>query len=114
MAPDCTFCKIARKDIPSEILFEDDVLIAFNDISPQAPIHLLIVPKLHISTINHLSEEHTGLIGAMVLRGQALAAARNIDEDGYRLVINCNPAGGQTVFHIHMHLLGGRQMRSLG
>lgn len=114
MADDCIFCKIARKEIPTDLLFEDDDLIAFKDIQPQAPTHLLVVPKMHIPTVNDLTEEHASLIGALVLRAQALAAERGIDETGYRLVMNCNAEGGQTVFHIHLHLLGGRQMRGFG
>ncbi len=114
MADDCIFCKIARKEIPTDILFEDDDLIAFNDIHPQAPSHLLVVPKAHIPTLNDLTEDQASLIGALVLRAQALAVERGIDEAGYRLVMNCNHEGGQTVFHIHLHLLGGRQMRGFG
>ena len=114
LVEDCIFCKIVNKEVPADIVFEDDELVAFNDISPQAPIHVLVVPKAHISTVNDLDEDHAGLVGRMVLRAQALAEARGIDEDGYRLILNCNAGGGQTVFHIHLHLLGGRQMRGFG
>ncbi len=114
LVEDCIFCKIVNKEVPADIVFEDDELIAFNDISPQAPIHVLVVPRAHISTVNDLDEDHAGLVGRMVLRAQALAEARGIDEDGYRLILNCNAGGGQTVFHIHLHLLGGRQMRGFG
>ena len=114
MAADCIFCKIANKEIPADIVFEDDELIAFNDISPQAPIHVLVVPKVHIPTVNDLAKNDAERVGGLVLRAQALAEARGIDGDGYRLILNCNEGGGQTVFHIHLHLLGGRQMRALG
>ena len=114
MAEDCIFCKIARKEVPADILFEDDDLVAFNDIQPQAPTHVLVVPKKHIPTVNDLTEEHAALVGALALRAQALAAERGFDGAGYRLVMNCNVEGGQTVFHIHLHLLGGRQLRRMG
>lgn len=114
LAEDCIFCKIARKEVPADILFEDDDLVAFNDIHPQAPTHVLIVPKEHIPTVNDLTEEHAALIGALALRAQALAAQRGIDGAGYRLAMNCNAEGGQTVFHIHLHLLGGRPLRRMG
>lgn len=114
MAEDCIFCKIARKEVPADILFEDSDLIAFSDVNPQAPTHLLVVPKKHIPTVNDLTETEAPLIGALVLRAQALAAERGIDDAGYRLVMNCNAEGGQTVFHIHLHLLGGRQLRRMG
>ena len=114
MAEDCIFCKIARKEIPTDLLFEDGDLVAFKDIQPQAPIHFLVVPKKHIPTINDLTEDQASLIGALTLRAQALAAEHGIDETGYRLVMNCNQEGGQTVFHIHLHLLGGRQMSGFG
>ena len=114
LVEDCIFCKIVNKELPADIVFEDDELIAFNDISPQAPVHVLVVPKAHIATLNDLDEGHAGLLGRMVLRAQALAEARGIDEDGARVILNCNADGGQTVFHIHLHLLGGRQLRALG
>lgn len=114
VAQDCIFCKIARKEIPADILFEDNDLIAFNDINPQAPTHLLVVPKTHIPTVNDLTEDQASLVGTLTLRAQALAVERGIDRTGYRLVMNCNAQGGQTVFHIHLHLLGGRQLRRMG
>jgi histidine triad (HIT) family protein len=112
--PDCIFCKIVRREIPGDLVFEDDELLAFNDIGPQAPEHVLIIPKLHIATVNELGAEDAALIGRLVLRAQALAAERAIAEPGYRLVLNCNPHGGQTVYHLHLHLMGGRQLRGLG
>jgi len=108
---DCLFCKIINKEINSDILFEDDDVLAFRDINPQAPIHILIVPKKHISTINDLQQEDKALTGKIILTAQSLAKQENIDENGYRLVFNCNSEGGQEVYHIHLHLLGGRRMQ---
>ncbi|MFT3928880.1 MAG: histidine triad nucleotide-binding protein [Spongiibacteraceae bacterium] len=108
---DCLFCKIAAKQIPAKVIYEDEKVIAFRDINPQAPVHVLVIPKQHISTVNEMQEEHAPLVGHMVFTGQRLAQAEGIAEDGYRLVMNCNEDGGQTVFHIHLHLLGGRSMR---
>ncbi|HKI73614.1 MAG TPA: histidine triad nucleotide-binding protein [Pseudomonadales bacterium] len=114
MSEDCLFCKIANNQIPADVVYEDDEVIAINDISPQAPVHLLVLPKRHISTLNDLSTEDRLLCGSLPLTAQKLAAERGIAESGYRLVMNCNAEGGQTVFHIHMHLLGGRQLTRLG
>jgi histidine triad (HIT) family protein len=114
VAADCIFCKIAAHQLQADIVHEDDHTIAFNDIHPQAPVHVLIIPKKHVATVNEISESDAKLVGRLVLRAQALARERGIAEDGYRLVMNCNAGGGQTVFHIHMHLMGGRQMRGLG
>ncbi len=108
---DCIFCKIIERQIPADILFEDDDLLAFRDIHPQAPFHALIIPKKHISTVNDIAEADAPLIGKMALRAQALAAEQGITESGFRLVMNCNQEGGQTVYHIHMHVLGGRQLK---
>ena len=108
--PDCLFCKIIKKEIPSDIVYETDSILAFNDINPQAPHHILIVPKKHIPTLNDLSEEDANLIGTLLLTAKDLAATRGIDESGYRTVFNCNADAGQAVFHIHLHLLGGRPM----
>ncbi len=108
---DCLFCKIINKEINSDILFEDDDVLAFKDINPQAPIHFLIVPKKHISTINDLQQEDEALTGKIILTAQSLVKQENIDENGYRLVFNCNSDGGQEVYHIHLHLLGGRRMQ---
>ncbi|MDH3642490.1 MAG: histidine triad nucleotide-binding protein [Gammaproteobacteria bacterium] len=114
MSSDCLFCKILNKEIPGDIVFENDELLAFNDISPQAPTHVLIIPKIHIATVNDLTEAESGLIGRMILCAKTLAAENGFAESGYRLVLNCNAEGGQTVFHIHLHLMGGRQLRGLG
>ncbi len=106
----CLFCKIIEKDIPSDIVYEDDHVLAFNDINPQAPIHLLIIPKKHIETINEVSVNDTALMGHMIHTAKQLAKQQGIDTTGYRLVFNVNQGGGQEVYHIHLHLLGGRQM----
>ena len=107
---DCLFCKIARQQIPAAIVHEDDQVVAFRDISPQAPVHLLVIPKKHVTTVNDLQPEDAALAGHMLLTAQKLAAAEGIAESGYRLVMNCNEEGGQTVYHIHLHVLGGRSM----
>jgi histidine triad (HIT) family protein len=114
MHPNCIFCKIAARQLPADIVFEDDEFLAFNDISPQAPVHLLIIPKRHIATVNELTDGDTVLMGRLAVRARAIAADRGVAETGYRLILNCNADGGQTVFHVHMHLLGGRQLRGLG
>lgn len=106
----CLFCRIIAGEIPSTPVFEDDEMVAFNDINPQAPMHILIVPRLHVATLNDLLSRHDTLVGSMVRRAALLAAERGFAEGGYRTVFNCNAAGGQTVFHIHLHLLGGRTM----
>jgi len=105
---DCLFCKIAAGEIPAEIVYEDDDVIAFNDISPQAPVHILLVPKKHIASTEYLDESNTDLIGKLVLA--ASKKAKKLNLDGYRLVMNCNEIAGQSVFHIHCHLLAGRPM----
>jgi histidine triad (HIT) family protein len=114
MNANCLFCKIINKEIPGDIVFEDDELLAFNDIGPQAPTHVLIIPKTHIATVNDLTEAQSDIIGRMIMCAKTLASEKAIAESGYRLVMNCNEQGGQTVFHIHMHLMGGRQLRALG
>lgn len=114
MSDDCLFCKIVSGDIPSARVYEDDKVIAFNDINPQAPIHILIIPREHIATTNDLSSEHNALLGHMINTAKQIAHDQGIAEDGYRLIFNCNEQGGQTVYHIHLHLMGGRQLRGLG
>lgn len=104
------FTKIINKEIPTEILYEDNELLAFNDIAPQAPVHILIIPKKEISTLNNLKTEDGIIVGKMILLAKDLAKKYKIDQTGYRTVFNCNEDGGQTVFHIHLHLLGGRQL----
>jgi histidine triad (HIT) family protein len=105
---DCLFCKIIGGQIPGTIVYEDDRIVAFKDINPQAPMHVLVVPRRHIATLNDLGPDDDGLIGELVRRGAALAEASGHAERGYRTVFNCNAAAGQTVFHIHLHVLGGR------
>jgi len=114
MQPSCIFCKIAARQLPGDIVFEDDEVIAFNDIGPQAPVHVLIIPKRHVATVNELTDGDAALIGRLTLRARAIAAARGVAESGYRLILNCNAEAGQTVYHVHLHLLGGRQLRGLG
>ena len=104
------FTKIINREIPADIVYEDDQIIAFNDINPQAPVHILIVPKKEIATLNDLETKDKEILGKMFLTAKKLAVKLNIDKTGYRTVFNCNEHGGQTVFHIHLHLLGGRQL----
>ncbi len=106
---DCLFCKIAKGEIPAEVVYEDDEALAFEDINPQAPSHLLIIPRRHIATLNDLEEDDRALVGHLSLVAARLAGERGFAEDGYRVVMNCNDQGGQTVYHIHMHLMGGRR-----
>ncbi|GHC22628.1 histidine triad nucleotide-binding protein [Aidingimonas halophila] len=105
---DCLFCKIINREIPGDIVYEDDDVLAFNDINPQAPTHVLIIPKQHIATLNDLTESDQALIGRMTHTAASLAKEKGFADDGYRVVMNCNEKGGQTVYHIHMHLMGGR------
>jgi histidine triad (HIT) family protein len=107
---ECIFCKLINGDIPTEVVFESDRVFAFKDIDPQAPHHILIIPKKHIPTLNDLTAEDSGLISELVLTAIQIAGELNIDGDGYRTLFNCNDEGGQDVYHIHLHLLGGRKM----
>jgi len=107
---DCLFCKIVTREIPASIVYEDDRVLAFNDINPQAPTHVLVVPKRHIETLNELGTEDDRLIGELVRRAAAIAGERGLSAGGYRTVFNTNRDAGQTVLHIHLHLLGGRAM----
>lgn len=111
MSEDCLFCKIADGKIPADKVFEDDFCIAFRDINPQAPTHILIIPRRHIATINDLEPQDSELIGRILLVAKELAQKEGIAEDGYRTVFNCNRDAGQEVFHIHLHLIGGRKMQ---
>lgn len=106
----CLFCKIVKGDIPSKRVFENENLLAFRDINPQAPTHILIIPKVHIPTLNNLEASHQNLAGEILLTAVNLAKQENIATSGYRTVFNCNSDGGQDVYHIHLHLLGGRQL----
>ena len=107
---DCIFCKIAAKQIPAKIAFENAQLLAFHDIHPMAPVHLQIIPKRHIARVSDLDKESAEIVGQLVLAANKLAAEMGVAEPGYRLVINCNPAAGQSVYHLHLHLLGGRPL----
>jgi histidine triad (HIT) family protein len=106
----CLFCRIVAGEIPASTVYEDERLLAFDDINPQAPKHVLIVPKVHVASLNDLTPGSDGLIGEMVRRAAAIAAARGFDGSGFRTVFNCNADAGQTVFHVHLHVLGGRPM----
>jgi histidine triad (HIT) family protein len=105
----CLFCKIIHREIPASIVYEDENVLAFNDINPQAPTHVLVVPKRHIASLNDVSEEDDQIVGEVVRRAAAIARTRGLS-GGYRTVFNTNRDAGQTVFHIHLHLLGGRSM----
>lgn len=107
---DCLFCKINQGEISADILYQDDNVTVFKDVSPQAPVHFLVIPKKHISTINDLQVGDEALIGQMMLAAKNVAADLGITEGGFRTTMNCNPDGGQSVYHIHLHVLGGRQM----
>lgn len=114
MNDNCLFCKIAGGQIPAEILHQDERVVVFKDINPQAPTHLLVIPRQHVATLNELSGEDESLAGYLILTGKRMAEASGIAESGFRLVMNCNQEGGQTVFHIHLHVLGGKQMARMG
>ena len=106
----CLFCKMVEGEIPTNKVYEDDELLAFRDINPQAPTHILIIPKKHIATLNDTSADDQLLLGKIMLKARELATEEGLENDGYRVVLNCNSHGGQSVYHIHLHLLGGRQM----
>ena len=106
----CLFCKIAGKQIPSKMVFEDDDLFAFHDINPGAPTHILVIPKLHITSMNDAAPEHEALFGKLMLAGPRAAAIAGIDKSGYRLVVNTGADAGQSVHHVHLHVIGGRSM----
>lgn len=109
-ASDCLFCKIANGEIPAELVYESETVVAFRDINPQAPTHVLVIPRRHIATINDLDESDQETVGSLYLAARQIAEREGIAEDGYRAVMNCNAAAGQTVFHIHLHVLGGRNL----
>jgi histidine triad (HIT) family protein len=107
---DCLFCNLIQRKISADIIYEDELCLVCKDVNPQAPHHMLVIPKQHISTINDAQKEHASLLGHMVLQAQHIAESGHFKDSGYRLVFNVNAEGGQTVYHIHMHILGGRQM----
>jgi histidine triad (HIT) family protein len=108
---DCLFCKMVSGDIQPATVYEDEDVLAFRDINPQAPLHVLVVPKEHISTINDLENKHAALVGKLYLAAKQIAGKEGYSERGYRTVMNCNAEAGQSVFHLHLHVLGGREMR---
>ena len=114
MVEETIFSKIIRKEIPADIVYEDETVLAFRDISPQAPVHLLIIPKKLIPTVNDVDAEDEMILGHMFVVAAQLAKENDVDKNGYRLTVNCNSDGGQEVFHLHMHLMGGRRMQRMG
>ena len=107
---DCLFCKMVSGEIAPDIVFENEDVLAFRDVNPQAPLHVLVIPKTHIATVNDLTPEDADLVGKLYLAAQQIAADEGVAEPGYRMVMNCNPEAGQSVYHIHLHVLGGRPM----
>src|SRR5258705_4042611 len=107
---DCLFCKIINREIPATIVYEDDRVLAFNDINPQASTHVLVVPKRHVATLNDLTDDDDAMVGELVRRAAAIANERGVSAGGFRTVFNTNRDAGQTVFHIHLHLIGGRSL----
>jgi histidine triad (HIT) family protein len=108
---ECLFCRIVAKEIPARIVYEDSDVVAFEDIHPQAPVHVLIIPRKHISTLNQLEREDISLAGKILFVATEMGRRKDIHVGGYRIVVNCNRDGGQSVFHLHAHLLGGREMK---
>ena len=111
---DCIFCRIAASEIPSEKIYEDERIVAFEDINPISPTHFLVIPKEHIETLDDASPEHQELLGYMMLTAARIARNKGVSEAGYRQVINCRAEGGQIVFHLHLHIIGGRKMGIMG
>ena len=107
---DCLFCQIVNRELNASIVYEDDHVVAFNDINPQAPTHVLVVPRRHIASLNELTPEDDQIVGELARRAAAIAKSRGIATGGYRVVFNTNRDAGQTVFHIHLHLIGGRPL----
>ena len=106
----CVFCKIVKKEIPAKVVYEDEKVIAFHDINPQAPVHVLVIPKEHIPTLNDLEKKHKELTGHIFLVIKEIAKELGIAESGYRVLVNCNRDGGQEIYHLHFHLLGGKPL----
>ena len=111
---DCIFCKIASGEIPAQKILETDDIVAFDDINPQAPVHFLVIPKKHIPTLDDVTAEDAPLVGQMLFHAARIAREKGIAEQGYRQIINCREAGGQIVFHLHLHIMGGRPMSRMG
>ncbi len=110
MSSDCLFCKILAGEIPAEFVYESDNAVAFRDINPQAPTHVLVIPRKHIATINDIKADDEAIVGSLYTAAREIAAAEGLSDDGYRAVMNCNEGAGQSVFHIHLHVLGGRPL----
>ena len=108
---ECIFCKIVKGEIPCSKVYEDDEVLAFDDIQPMAPVHVVIIPKQHISTLLDIDAKNSGITGSLFFAAQRVARIKGVNEKGFRTVINCNAEGGQVVFHLHMHLLGGRKLQ---
>jgi len=106
----CLFCRLIARERPASIVYEDDLMVAIDDVNPQAPMHVLVIPRRHISTLNDLTDDDAGLVGAMIQRAVLIARDRGYADRGYRTVFNCNREAGQSVFHIHLHVLGGRRL----
>ena len=111
---DCLFCRIVDGDIPSTKIYEDDTIVAFEDINPVAPVHFLVIPKEHVATLDDVGDEHSKVLAHMLIKAAELAREKGVADDGYRQVINCKEQGGQVVFHLHLHIIGGRQMNRMG
>ena len=107
---DCVFCKIIKKEIPADIVYEDDEILSFKDINPAAPIHILVIPKKHITSLAHLQEEDEAVIGKIYTVINKIAEEKDFKEDGYRVIVNCGKNGGQEIMHLHFHILGGREL----
>jgi histidine triad (HIT) family protein len=112
MNDDCLFCKILAGDVPSEVVYEDQHVLAFNDIYPKAPFHVLIIPKKHISTLNELEDSDTLLAGRLFSVAKKIAAEQGFADDGYRMMMNCGKGGGQIIFHMHLHLMAGKTFKA--
>lgn len=111
---DCIFCKLAAREIPRDFVYENANIVAFNDIQPKAPVHVLIIPKKHIATVNDITTGDVGILGELVLAAREVAVKTGIAQGGYRLIVNCGENGGQAVNHLHMHVLGGRKIGPKG
>ncbi len=107
---DCLFCRIAQGQVATHFVYEDDTILAFKDIQPQAPVHVVLIPRQHLTTVADIGAEQQGIMDRLTCTANWIARDQGIDQSGYRLVVNCNSDGGQSVFHLHMHLLGGRKM----
>ncbi|MBF0444966.1 MAG: histidine triad nucleotide-binding protein [Magnetococcales bacterium] len=113
MSDDCLFCKIAAKKIPSTVIYEDEHVFAFEDIAPQAPVHVLVIPKQHIASLDMLTKENSDIMGVVMERTAHIARLLNVNDKGYRTIINTNSDGGQVVYHIHVHILGGKPIGAM-